>query len=414
MFRSLRVRLAISHAFVMLVILSIFAGLVLVLLARILDRSATDQLAAEAGAQVERIQEGGGLAPTTDLDVPSASAVQIAVYRGGVDLPVGEPQEIPSWLRPYPDRVTDLEVAGEKVRVVTLPAMIEGTTVAWVAAGRSLEPEEALVHRVRSLFVWGAVAALAAALAAGWWWAGRAVRPVEASYEAKAGFAADASHELRTPLAFIRAGVETLSQQDPPLAADVLSEVDYLTGLSQRLLQLARADRGHLQLERSPIDLAATCRSAVHRSEMAHGSHLSAHGPESLPVPADRIALEAALDAVLENVALHGGGAAEVGWGVDGAREAVITIEDHGKDAGRGASPRVRTLLPGRPLPDEGHGGRRPRPRARARPGRSAARPDVAGANARGWPHRLDRSSAFVKVVRWPLHRQGSAARSAQ
>jgi signal transduction histidine kinase len=329
MFRSLRVRLAISHAFVMLVILSIFAGLVLVLLARILDRSATDQLAAEAGAQVERIQEGGGLAPTTDVDVPSASAVQIAVYRAGAG-PVGEPKEIPSWLRPYPDRVTDLEVAGEEVRVVTLPAMIEGTTVAWVAAGRSLEPEEALVHRVRSLFVWGGVAALGAALVAGWWWAGRAVRPVEASYEAQAGFAADASHELRTPLAFIRAGVETLSQQDPALAADVLSEVDYLTGLSQRLLQLARADRGQLQLERSPIDLAATCRSAVHRSTMAHGSHVSAHGAGSLPVPADRIALEAALDAVLENVARHGGGAAEVRWGVDGAREAVITIEDHG------------------------------------------------------------------------------------
>jgi signal transduction histidine kinase len=331
MFRSLRVRLAISHALVMLVILSIFAGLVSVLLARILDRSATDQLAAEAGAQVERIQEGGGLAPTTDVDVPSASAVQIAVYRAGEAAPVGEPKEIPSWLRPYPDRVTDLEVAGEKVRVVTLPAMIEGTTVAWVAAGRSLEPEEALVRRVRSLFVWGGVVALAAALAAGWWWAGRAVRPVEASYEAQALFAADASHELRTPLAFIRAGVETLSQQDPPLAADVLSEVDYLTGLSQRLLQLARADRGQLQLERSPIDLAATCRSAVHRSTTAHGSHLSAHGAESLPVPADRIALEAALDAVLENVARHGGGAAEVRWGVDGAREAVITIEDHGQ-----------------------------------------------------------------------------------
>ena len=33
MFRSLRVRLALSHAFVMLVILTIFAGLVLLLLA---------------------------------------------------------------------------------------------------------------------------------------------------------------------------------------------------------------------------------------------------------------------------------------------------------------------------------------------------------------------------------------------
>src|SRR6266480_2999596 len=235
MFRSLRVRLALSHAFVMLVIITIFAGLVLLLLARNLDRGATDQLAAEAGAQVERIQEGGAFEPTVDVDVPSASAVQVAVYRPGERAPVGEPKETPSWLRPYPDRVADLEIAGEKVRVLTLPAVIDGKTVALVSAGRSLEPEEALIHRVRSLFLWGGVAALAATLLAGWWWAGRAVRPVEESYEAQAGFAADASHELRTPLAFIRAGVETLTQHDPALGADVLSEVDYLTGLSQRL-----------------------------------------------------------------------------------------------------------------------------------------------------------------------------------
>jgi len=330
MFRSLRVRLAVSHAFVMLVILSIFAGLVLLLLARILDRSATDQLAAEASAQVERIHEGGGLAPTSDVDVPSASAVQIAVYRAGEGVPVGEPKETPSWLRPYPDRVTDLEVAGERVRVVTLPASVNGQTVAWVATGRSLEPEEALIHRVRSLFLWGGLAALGATLVAGWWWAGRAVRPVQESYEAQAGFAADASHELRTPLTFIRAGVETLAQQDPALGADVLSEVDHLTALSQRLLQLARADRGQLQLELNRVDLGPTCRSAAHRSSVAHGNQLSTHGPEHLDVPADRIALEAVLDAVLENVARHGGGAAEVRWGVDGAREAVVTIKDHG------------------------------------------------------------------------------------
>src|SRR6266550_4043739 len=331
MFRSLRVRLALSHAFVMLVILTIFAGLVLLLLARNLDRGATAQLAAEAGAQVERIQEGGSFQPTIDVDVPSASAVQVAVYRSGEPVPLGEPNETPSWLRPYADRVPDLEIAGEKVPVVTPPAVINGRTVAWVSAGRSLEPEEALIHRVRSLFLWGGVAALAATLLAGWCWAGRAVRPVEESYEAQAGFAADASHELRTPLAFIRAGVETLTQHDTALGADVLSEVDYLTGLSRRLLELARADRGRLQLERSPIDVAATCRSAVHRSIVAHGSHLSARGAESLPAPADRIALEAALDAVLENVARHGGGVAEVRWGVNGAREAIITIEDHGQ-----------------------------------------------------------------------------------
>src|SRR5207247_8698870 len=101
------------------------------------------------------------------------------------------------WLRPAPEGVAELEMAGEKVRVLTLPAVIDGKTVALVSAGRSLEPEEALIHRVRSLFLWGGVAALAATLLAGWWWAGRAVRPVEQSYEAQAGFAADASRELR-------------------------------------------------------------------------------------------------------------------------------------------------------------------------------------------------------------------------
>src|SRR5438477_12311543 len=111
MFRSLRVRLALSHAFVMLVILTILGGLVLLLLARNLDRGATDQLAAEAGAQVERIQEGGAFAPTIDAAVPSASAFQVAVYCPCVQVPVAVPKETPTWLLPYPDGIAALAIA---------------------------------------------------------------------------------------------------------------------------------------------------------------------------------------------------------------------------------------------------------------------------------------------------------------
>src|SRR5436190_4757638 len=157
---------------------------------RSLDHGATDQLEAEASAQVERIRETGTLAPTGDVDQPSASAIQIAVYQEGDATPVGEPKETPDWLRAYPERVTDLQVAGEDVRVVSLPVDIDGRTVATVATGRSLEPESVLVQRVRSLFVWGGLLALIASVAAGWWWAGRAVEPVERAYDAQAGFAA--------------------------------------------------------------------------------------------------------------------------------------------------------------------------------------------------------------------------------
>jgi two-component system, OmpR family, sensor kinase len=329
MFRSLRVRLAVSYAFVTLVLMAVLGTLVLVLLSRNLDHAATDQLAAQAAAQVERIEEGGPLEPPGDVDTPSASAIQVAVYAAGDPNPVGEAKENPGWLRAYPDQVTDVTVAGERVRVVTLPVTADGRTVALVAAGRSLASEDALIDRVRSLFLWGGLLALGASAVAGWWWAGRAVGPIEEAYEAQAGFAADASHELRTPLTFIRAGVETLAERDPDLGAEVLGEVDYLTGVSERLLRLARADRGRLVLERAPVDLGATCRSAATRSEHASGTRLTTLGGEDVTVSADRVALEAALDAVLENVGRHGGGDAELDWGRRDGR-ALITVRDHG------------------------------------------------------------------------------------
>jgi signal transduction histidine kinase len=330
MFRSLRLRLAIAFAVVSLVILGIFTALVLILLSRDLDHRATDQLEAEAGAQVERIKEGGSLEPSADVDNPSASAIQISVYPAGSTVAAGEPKESPAWLKAYPSEVTDLRVADEHVRVVTLPAYVNGAEVAQVAAGRSLASEEALIDRVRSLFLWGGVAVLVATIAAGWWWAGRAVEPVERAYEGQAGFAADASHELRTPLAFIRAGVETLGKADPALAAEVLAEVDYLSDLSRRLLDLARADQRELALERTRVDLSAACRVATHRSTAASGTSLTVHGPDDVFVRADRVALEAALDAILENVGRHGGGAAEVRWGRIDER-AVVVVADHGK-----------------------------------------------------------------------------------
>jgi signal transduction histidine kinase len=43
----------------------------------------------------------------------------------------------------------------------------------------------------------------------------------------------------------------------------------------------------------------------------------------------DRVGTEAALDAVLENVKIHGGGAAELRWGANGT-EAILSVADHG------------------------------------------------------------------------------------
>lgn len=329
MFRSLRFRIAASHALVLAVMLIALGALVQLLLARSLDRGATGDLLQQASAQVVRIDEAGHPVPPTDTDVPSAQAVQTAVYAAPGGTLVGEPTEIPSWLQLHQGPVTDLVVGHEQVRIVTLPAVIDGRTVAWVVAGRSLVAEQRLLHRVRLSLLLGGVAAVLGSLVAGWWLAGKAVRPVERAYEAQAGFAADASHEFRSPLTFIRSGVETLVERDPELGEEILGEVDYLTDLTGRLLLLARTDADGAPLDLAPLDVAEVCRSAAHRSEIVHGNRLTLTGETALIVPGDRVSLEAALDAVLENVAKHGGGLAALSWCREGP-DVVVTVADHG------------------------------------------------------------------------------------
>src|SRR5205085_11536659 len=131
--------------------------------------------------------------------------------------------------RPAPKTVANRATPGEPVRIVTVHATDGGAPIATAVAGRSLAPERSLLHRVRLLLLFGSLLAAVLALFAGWWLAGRAVRPVERAYRAQAEFAADASHELRTPLTFIRSGVEVLAPAEPALGAEVLAEIDYLT-----------------------------------------------------------------------------------------------------------------------------------------------------------------------------------------
>ena len=327
MFRSLRVRIALSHALVMIVILVVLGVTLQFVLARTLDASITKQLRASADGVAAHIVELGHAAPPPDSDVPSDAATQIAVYTPDGAL-VGEHAETPSWLRPAGATVTGIDVSGQRVRVVTMPVTIGGSTVAWVVAGRSTVAEDDLVHRVRMLLLGASVLAVLASLAAGWWLAGRAVRPVQRSYEARAAFAADASHELRTPLTFIRQGVEVLATHDEALGQQVLGEVDYMAGLSQRLLLLARAE-GEPALVLEPIGIAVPIRQAAGRSERALGLDLRVDGVDGLAAVADTAALEIALDAVFENVARHGGGSAAVQARREGG-EIVIDVADAG------------------------------------------------------------------------------------
>ncbi|MFC4217325.1 ATP-binding protein [Pseudophaeobacter arcticus] len=90
---------------------------------------------------------------------------------------------------------------------------------------------------------------------------------LHSAFEAERSFAANAAHELRTPLAGAIAQAQRLQSEttDPAAkarAGEIETTLKRLTRLSERLMQLARAEGGRLRMDQS-ADLRAVARLVV-------------------------------------------------------------------------------------------------------------------------------------------------------
>ncbi|MGD9507810.1 MAG: sensor histidine kinase [Geminicoccaceae bacterium] len=138
------------------------------------------------------------------------------------------------------------------------------------------------------------------------------------AFEAELSFAANAAHELRTPLAGAIAQVqrlrsETLDANAKARAAEIEATLKRLTRLSERLMQLARAEGGRLRL-----DVSADLR-AVARVVADDVGRMGAPGRIALTLPDAPVLSDLDPDAfgilcrnLLENALRHGAEAAPV------------------------------------------------------------------------------------------------------
>jgi two-component system OmpR family sensor kinase len=154
---------------------------------------------------------------------------------------------------------------------------------------------------------------------------------LEATFEAERSFAANAAHELRTPLAGAIAQVQRLQSETSDKSAaqrgsDIEKTLKRLTHLSERLMQLARAEGGRLRADH-PADLRPVLRLIA--DDVFHGAR---EHQISLSLPDAAVMSDIDSDAfgilcrnLIENASRHGApdGAIEVTLTSDGVLSVV-------------------------------------------------------------------------------------------
>jgi two-component system OmpR family sensor kinase len=155
---------------------------------------------------------------------------------------------------------------------------------------------------------------------------------LERLVDSERAFAADAAHELRTPLAAARAQLQRLQHaagddERVVSAQAVTRQLDRMTRLCTRLLQLARIDAG-TALRREAVDLAALARLVVdEQREARHAGRIEIVQRGPAAAHGDIDALGIALGNLVGNGLQHGGDGARVTVTVDGS---TVSVEDDG------------------------------------------------------------------------------------
>ena len=157
----------------------------------------------------------------------------------------------------------------------------------------------------------------------------------------KTEFLATLAHELRNPLAPIRSGLQFIRRAPGDAAAvsrvhEIMGrQLDHLVLLVDDLLDVARIQRGQVELRCEPVDLATVVNAAVETSMpllQAARHSFEVHLPATpLPLLADPTRLTQVISNLLNNAARYTpkGGRIALRAEQDG-NDAVITVSDNG------------------------------------------------------------------------------------
>jgi heavy metal sensor kinase len=368
---SLRLRLTLWYALLLGIALAVFGGLLYVALRQLLYESADNSLLRTAAAVSAALQAGDAKAPPEPgppvgssneaeqgeyfwrlLDPQGDVIVQTGVRDFGDLSPLssalptegtGEPQVSSVRLRDKTIRLyaASIEHGAEPAILqvgYSLDDILETlSSLRWIAAGlfvatvflassgglllanRALRPVDAMTRTARSITAQDLSQRLA--LVRSHDEIGRLAQTfndmiarLEESFARQRRFTADASHELRTPLTVMKGSLNlALRKPRTPgyyrrVLRDMEEEVDRVSRLVDRLLFLARADAGRLNLEPRSIDLSGMLSALAGQLRPlaeSKGLALTTEIEDDLVVIADPDAVTQVVANLLENAVRH-------------------------------------------------------------------------------------------------------------
>lgn len=177
-----------------------------------------------------------------------------------------------------------------------------GSTLTFLYTGsaRSTMLRMAVLSLLGGAIAWGLMLLFVMALAR------RSIQPIAENMERQKRFVTDAGHELKTPLAIILANTEAmeLRQGESKYSRNIRAQVERLTGLTQNLLALARADESRVVESAEDIDFseltAAAARPFQEPAEVRNQTLVTDIAP-GVHVRGSRQQLEQLLNILLDN-----------------------------------------------------------------------------------------------------------------
>jgi signal transduction histidine kinase len=175
---------------------------------------------------------------------------------------------------------------------------------------------------------------------AGWFLAGRTLKPIEEMLREQERFTADASHELRTPLTAMKTQIEVALRdremdrnQTQELLQSNLEEIDRLQLLSDHLLALSRYQKDRDRRDFGQVSLAKVVAEAAGKIQPlaeAKGIQIVSDMQDIL-LEGDKDALVKLLTILLDNAVKYSHENAIINVAASAAENnAVITVQDFG------------------------------------------------------------------------------------